>query len=265
MEAESRLDLGRVAACLNVAIEAEVNSEEPDREQGPGGVAADAPYLREIGRIALLNPAEEAELAQVVKLGGPDLSRARARLIEANLRFVVRLARRYEGRGLELMDLIQEGNLGLISAAERFDADQGYRFSTFAAFLIRGAITGAIDRQGRTVRLPRYLVQRMRNTARAERMLRQLMGREPTADEVAECIGVPVEKLAELAFSTREAVSLDAPAGEDDGPRLESMIRQDVANGPSEKAIHLDLGRQTTEALLETKRESTVGGRRRDV
>jgi len=200
-------------------------------------------YLREIGRVQLLTAEGEVELAKA-----SEGLRAKQRLIEANLRLVVSIAKRYIGRGLGFLDLIQEGNLGLIRAVEKFDYTKGYKFSTYATWWIRQAITRAIADQARTIRIPVHMVETINKMARVQRQLHQALGREALPDEIAAEMGLPVERVAEIQRIAQEPVSLQAPIGEEDSD-LGDFIEDTDAVVPMEAAAFIMLQDQLTEIL----------------
>jgi RNA polymerase primary sigma factor len=223
------------------------------------GVAIDDPvkvYLKEIGRVPLLSSDDEIELAQ--KMGeGDDL--ARKRLAEANLRLVVSIAKRYVGRGMQFLDLIQEGNLGLIKAVEKFDYTKGYKFSTYATWWIRQAITRAIADQARTIRIPVHMVETINKVGRVERQLLQELGRHPAADEIAEIMGLTVEKVREILKVAQDPVSLETPIGEEEDSHLGDFIPDEDAPAPAEAASHTLLKEQLCDVLKTlTPREEKV-------
>ncbi|MEU3631258.1 sigma-70 family RNA polymerase sigma factor [Streptomyces fradiae] len=272
---------------------------EPEAEPAPSSVAATAAtaadraaapasdlfrqYLREIGRIPLLTAAEEVELARRVEAGlfaeeklarTPDLDTrlaldldrlvvrgrmAKRRLIEANLRLVVSVAKRYAGRGLTMLDLVQEGNLGLIRAVEKFDYARGYKFSTYATWWIRQAMSRALADQGRTIRVPVHVVELINRVVRVQRGLLQERGREPTAEEVAARLGLPPERIGEVLRLAQEPVSLHTPVGGEDDVALGDLIEDGDAASPAESAAFLLL-REHLEAVL-----SILGEREREV
>ncbi len=259
--------------------------EPPPVRAESGGPSSDLfrQYLREIGRIPLLTAAEEVELARRVeaglfaeeKLGNtPDLDSrlamdldrlvvmgrmAKRRLIEANLRLVVSVAKRYVGRGLTMLDLVQEGNLGLIRAVEKFDYARGYKFSTYATWWIRQAMSRALADQARTIRVPVHVVELINRVVRVQRRLLQERGQEPTADEVAAQLDLPPERVGEVLRLAQEPVSLHAPVGEEDEVALGDLIEDGDAASPVESAAFLLL-REHLEAVL-----STLGERERKV
>ncbi len=192
-------------------------------------------YLREIGRISLLNTEEEIKLAKRIEQG--DVT-AKKRLIEANLRLVVSIAKKYIGRGLTLLDLIQEGNTGLLRAVEKFDYHKGYKFSTYATWWIRQAITRAIADQARTIRIPVHMVETINKLIRVQRQLVQDLGREPLPEEIAAEMGVPVEKVEHILKISQETVSLEAPVGEEEDSRLGDFLEDKVSMSPEESAIY---------------------------
>ena len=195
----------------------------------PEGIALDDPvrmYLKEIGRVPLLSPEDELELARRAQAGDEN---AKRRLAEANLRLVVSIAKRYVGRGMLFLDLIQEGNLGLIKAVEKFDYHKGFKFSTYATWWIRQAITRAIADQARTIRIPVHMVETINKLIRVSRQLLQTLGREPTAEEIAEEMGMSVERVREIIKIAQEPVSLETPIGEEEDSHLGDFIEdQDV-------------------------------------
>ena len=225
----------------------------------PEGVSLEDPvrmYLKEIGKIPLLGMEDEVELAKKMELGDPE---ARKRLAESNLRLVVSIAKRYVGRGMQFLDLIQEGNLGLIKAVEKFDYTKGYKFSTYATWWIRQAITRGIADTGRTIRVPVHMVETINKTLRMTRTLLQELGREPTPEEVAERLGVPVARVREVLKISRDPVSLDTPIGEEDDSHLGDFIEDDSALSPSDSAAFSMLREELSTALESlTDRERQV-------
>lgn len=199
-------------------------------------IAIDDPvkiYLKEIGRVPLLSPEEEIELAQRMSQGDPY---AKKRLSEANLRLVVSIAKRYVGRGMQFLDLIQEGNLGLIKAVEKFDYTKGYKFSTYATWWIRQSITRAIADQARTIRIPVHMVETINKQVRATRQLLQKLGREPSPEEIAEFIGSTPERVREIQKIAQDPVSLETPIGEEEDSHLGDFIEDSNAAAPAEVA-----------------------------
>src|SRR5712672_2532245 len=219
-------------------------ADDPDRLRRSGTSDLVRLYLREIGKVPLLTAHDEVELAMIADLG----DRARQRLIEANLRLVVSIAKRYIGRGMVFLDLIQEGNLGLIRAVEKFDYTRGYKFSTYATWWIRQAITRAIADQARTIRVPVHMVETINKLARVQRQLHQALGREATPGEIAAEMGLPVERVSEIQRIAQEPVSLQAPIGEEDSD-LGDFIEDTDAVVPMEAAAFIMLQDQLTEIL----------------
>jgi len=205
-------------------------------------------YLKEIGKVPLLTPEEEKELAQRMNAGDEE---AKRRMTEANLRLVVSIAKRYVGRGMLFLDLIQEGNLGLIKAVEKFDVDKGYKFSTYATWWIRQAITRAIADQARTIRIPVHMVETINKTIRVSRQLLQELGHDPSAEEIAEEMGMPVEKVRDILKIAQEPVSLETPIGEEEDSHLGDFIPDEDASEPSE-AASFSLLREQLEEVLST-------------
>ena len=223
------------------------------------GITIDDPvkvYLKEIGRVPLLSPDEETELAKRMAEGD---SYAKKRLSEANLRLVVSIAKRYVGRGMLFLDLIQEGNLGLIKAVEKFDYRKGYKFSTYATWWIRQAITRAIADQARTIRIPVHMVETINKLIRVQRQLLQELGREPYPEEIAEKMGLPVERVREIQKISQEPVSLETPIGEEEDSHLGDFIQDDNVPVPAEAAAFTLLKEQLVEVLgTLTEREQKV-------
>ena len=215
----------------------------------PEGVAVDDPvrmYLKEIGRVPLLTADEEIELAQRMEAGDES---ARHRLEEANLRLVVSIAKRYVGRGMLFLDLIQEGNLGLLKAVEKFDYSKGYKFSTYATWWIRQAITRAIADQARTIRIPVHMVETINKYIRISRQLLQDLGRDPTAEEVAKEMGLSTLRVREIMKIAQEPVSLETPIGEEEDSHLGDFIEDEAALDPADAASVMLLKEQITEVL----------------
>lgn len=205
----------------------------------PEGISIDDPvrmYLKEIGKVPLLSADEEIEIAKKMLEGGPEAEIAKKKLAEANLRLVVSIAKRYVGRGMLFLDLIQEGNLGLIKAVEKFDYTKGFKFSTYATWWIRQAITRAIADQARTIRIPVHMVETINKLIRVSRQLLQEKGREPQPEEVAEAMGISVEKVREIIKIAQEPVSLETPIGEEEDSHLGDFIQDDDAPPPAEAA-----------------------------
>ncbi|WP_311641464.1 RNA polymerase sigma factor RpoD [Selenomonas noxia] len=217
----------------------------------PEGVAVDDPvrmYLKEIGRVPLLTADEEIELARRMEAGDES---ARHRLEEANLRLVVSIAKRYVGRGMLFLDLIQEGNLGLLKAVEKFDYSKGYKFSTYATWWIRQAITRAIADQARTIRIPVHMVETINKLVRISRQLLQELGRDPHPEEVAREMGISVARVHEIMKIAQEPVSLETPIGEEEDSHLGDFIEDEAAPAPAEAASFMLL-REQLEEVLET-------------
>ncbi|MDK2822600.1 MAG: polymerase primary sigma factor [Clostridia bacterium] len=217
----------------------------------PEGVGIDDPvrmYLKEIGRVPLLSAEEEVELAKRMEQGDEE---AKRRLAEANLRLVVSIAKRYVGRGMLFLDLIQEGNLGLIKAVEKFDYRKGYKFSTYATWWIRQAITRAIADQARTIRIPVHMVETINKLIRVSRHLLQELGREPSPDEIAKEMDIPVERVREIMKIAQEPVSLETPIGEEEDSHLGDFIEDEDAPAPAEAASYILLKEQL-EGVLDT-------------
>ena len=225
------------------------------------GITIDDPvkvYLKEIGRVPLLTPDEEVQLALDIQKGGKDGERAKQRLSEANLRLVVSIAKRYVGRGMQFLDLIQEGNLGLIKAVEKFDHTKGFKFSTYATWWIRQAITRAIADQARTIRIPVHMVETINKLVRIQRQLLQSLGREPTPEEIAEEMGLTPERVREIQKISQEPVSLETPIGEEEDSQLGDFIEDDAAIVPPDAASFSMLQEQlskTLEGLAERERK----------
>ena len=213
--------------------EDEVDMEKIDLSV-PDGISIEDPvrmYLKEIGKVPLLSAEEEIELAKRMADGDED---AKKRLAEANLRLVVSIAKRYVGRGMLFLDLIQEGNLGLIKAVEKFDYRKGFKFSTYATWWIRQAITRAIADQARTIRIPVHMVETINKLIRVSRQLLQELGREPTPEEIAEELDMPVERVREILKISQEPVSLETPIGEEEDSHLGDFIQDDNVPVPAE-------------------------------
>ncbi|MDI6893523.1 MAG: RNA polymerase sigma factor RpoD [Bacillota bacterium] len=225
----------------------------------PEGIALDDPvrmYLKEIGRVSLLTAEEEVELAKRIEQGDEE---AKRRLAEANLRLVVSIAKKYVGRGMLFLDLIQEGNLGLIKAVEKFDYRKGYKFSTYATWWIRQAITRAIADQARTIRIPVHMVETINKLIRISRQLLQELGREPLPEELAAEMDIPVERVREIMKIAQEPVSLETPIGEEEDSHLGDFIEDEDAPAPADAASYLLLREQLGEVL------DTLTPRERDV
>ena len=225
----------------------------------PEGISIDDPvrmYLKEIGKVPLLTADEEIELAKRMEQGDEE---AKKRLSEANLRLVVSIAKRYVGRGMLFLDLIQEGNLGLIKAVEKFDYRKGYKFSTYATWWIRQAITRAIADQARTIRIPVHMVETINKLIRVSRQLLQAYGREPQPEEIAEVMGIPEDKVREIIKIAQEPVSLETPIGEEEDSHLGDFIPDDDAPAPADAAAFTLLKEQLMNVLSTlTPREEMV-------
>lgn len=250
----------------DMILELENNGEVPDDDEienidlsVPDGISIEDPvrmYLKEIGKVPLLTADEEVELAKRMEEGDVE---AKKKLVEANLRLVVSIAKRYVGRGMLFLDLIQEGNLGLIKAVEKFDYKKGYKFSTYATWWIRQAITRAIADQARTIRIPVHMVETINKFVRVQRQLLQELGREPYPEEIAEQMGMPVERVREIQKISLEPVSLETPIGEEEDSHLGDFIQDDNVPVPAEAAAFTLLREQLDEVLgTLTDREQKV-------
>lgn len=241
-----------------ISEEDEVDMENIDLSV-PDGVSIEDPvrmYLKEIGKVPLLSAEREIELAQRMEDGDED---AKKELAEANLRLVVSIAKRYVGRGMLFLDLIQEGNLGLIKAVEKFDYHKGYKFSTYATWWIRQAITRAIADQARTIRIPVHMVETINKLIRVSRQLLQELGREPTPEEIAKELDMPVDRVREILKISQEPVSLETPIGEEEDSHLGDFIQDDNVPVPAEAAAQTLLKEQLDEVLdTLTDREQKV-------
>lgn len=250
----------------DILLEIEASGEVPDDEEiekidlsVPEGVSIEDPvrmYLKEIGKVPLLTADEEVELAQRMEQGDME---AKKKLAEANLRLVVSIAKRYVGRGMLFLDLIQEGNLGLIKAVEKFDYKKGYKFSTYATWWIRQAITRAIADQARTIRIPVHMVETINKFVRVQRQLLQELGREPYPEEIAKHMNMPVDRVREIQKISLEPVSLETPIGEEEDSHLGDFIQDDNVPVPAEAAAFTLLREQLEEVLSTlTEREQKV-------
>lgn len=232
---------------------------ELEHELSAEGVALDDPvkaYLKEIGRVPLLTMEQELELARAAQAGNAD---ARRKLSEANLRLVVSVAKRYAGRGLPFLDLIQEGNLGLMKAAEKFEPDRGFRFSTYATWWIRQSITRAIADQGRVIRIPVHLVESINRVKKTAGELLRRTGREPTAEEIAAQLDMEPARVRELIQLAQDPISLETPVGEEEDAHLEDFIQDDEAGVPADEAGRQLLRRELMNVLKSlTPREERV-------
>ncbi len=243
---------------LDDAEDADIDIEKIDLSV-PDGVSIEDPvrmYLKEIGKVPLLTAEEEIELAKRMEAGD---EKAKQKLAEANLRLVVSIAKRYVGRGMLFLDLIQEGNLGLIKAVEKFDYEKGYKFSTYATWWIRQAITRAIADQARTIRIPVHMVETINKLIRESRQLLQELGREPLPEEIAERMGISVERVREILKISQEPVSLETPIGEEEDSHLGDFIQDQNVPVPAEAAASNLLRDQLNEVLdTLTEREQKV-------
>lgn len=268
----NNIDVLRISGDDDVSLELDADvdldamiSEEDDVDvenidlSVPDGVSIEDPvrmYLKEIGKVPLLSAEREIELAQRMEDGDEE---AKKELAEANLRLVVSIAKRYVGRGMLFLDLIQEGNLGLIKAVEKFDYHKGYKFSTYATWWIRQAITRAIADQARTIRIPVHMVETINKLIRVSRQLLQELGREPTPEEIAEELDMPVERVREILKISQEPVSLETPIGEEEDSHLGDFIQDDNVPVPAEAAAQTLLKEQLDEVLdTLTEREQKV-------
>ena len=270
MDEIENIDLGpeqiekiyEVLESMGIEVIGEVNSVEEEEEidlSVPEGIAIDDPvrmYLKEIGKVPLLTSDEEIELAKRLEVGD---QYAKKKLAEANLRLVVSIAKRYVGRGMLFLDLIQEGNLGLIKAVEKFDYRKGFKFSTYATWWIRQAITRAIADQARTIRIPVHMVETINKLIRVQRQLLQELGRDPFPEEISKVMDLPVEKVREIQKIAQEPVSLETPIGEEEDSHLGDFIPDDEAPAPAEAAAFTMLKEQLINVLdTLTPREEKV-------
>ena len=250
---------GNMETALEEIEEDLVTEDELEDMSVPEGVSVDDPvrmYLKEIGKVDLLSVEEETELARRMSEGDTE---AKRKLAEANLRLVVSIAKRYVGRGMLFLDLIQEGNLGLIKAVEKFDYTKGYKFSTYATWWIRQAITRAIADQARTIRIPVHMVETINKLIRVTRQLVQELGRDPTPEEIAAELNISVDKVGEIMKIAQEPVSLEIPIGEEEDSHLGDFIQDDDAPAPPDVATFTLLKQQLSEVLNTlTAREEKV-------
>ncbi|MBQ9414492.1 MAG: RNA polymerase sigma factor RpoD [Clostridia bacterium] len=247
------IDLDEITLTSDIIEQTEATADKDDTAVAEDPVKA---YLREIGQVPLLTPEEEIELA--IRVGDDDIQ-AKERLVESNLRLVVSIAKRYVGRGLSFLDLIQEGNLGLIRAVEKFDYTRGFKFSTYATWWVRQAITRALADQARTIRVPVHMVETINKVKKVSSQLLHENGREPTMEEIAAQIDLPVEKVREIMRIAQEPVSLETPIGEEEDSHLGDFIPDDVTPAPAEAASRLLLKEQIATVLSTlTEREAKV-------
>ncbi len=252
-----------VLESMGIEVISEIEQEEEEEEEldlsVPEGIAIDDPvrmYLKEIGKVPLLSSEDEIELAKKIEEGS---NYAKKKLAEANLRLVVSIAKRYVGRGMLFLDLIQEGNLGLIKAVEKFDYRKGYKFSTYATWWIRQAITRAIADQARTIRIPVHMVETINKLIRIQRQLVQELGRDPLPEELSKQMDMPVDKVREILKIAQEPVSLETPIGEEEDSHLGDFIPDDDAPAPAEAAAFTMLKEQLINVLdTLTPREEKV-------
>ena len=251
-------DDGDVEDDIILSDEDDIDIEKIDLSV-PDGIGLEDPvrmYLKEIGKVPLLSAEEEIEYAQRMEEGDEE---AKKRLAEANLRLIISTSNRYVGRGMQFLDLIQEGNLGLIKAVEKFDYRKGYKFSTYATWWIRQAITRAIADQARTIRIPVHMVETINKLVRVQRQLLQELGREPSPEEIAETMDIPVERVREIQKISQEPVSLETPIGEEEDSHLGDFIQDDNVPVPAEAAASTLLKEQLVEVLgTLTDREQKV-------
>ena len=262
---QSNVDVLRITDDDDVPDEELLLSEEDDVDMEsidlsvPDGIGIEDPvrmYLKEIGKVPLLSAEEEIELAKRLEVGDEE---AKKRLAEANLRLVVSIAKRYVGRGMLFLDLIQEGNLGLIKAVEKFDYRKGFKFSTYATWWIRQAITRAIADQARTIRIPVHMVETINKLIRVSRQLLQELGREPSPEEIAKEMNMPEDRVREILKISQEPVSLETPIGEEEDSHLGDFIQDDNVPVPAEAAAFTLLKEQLVEVLETlTEREQKV-------
>ena len=236
-----------------------LNVDDLESSLSTDGIAIDDPvkiYLKEIGRVPLLSMEEEKQLAERMAQGDTN---AKKRLCEANLRLVVSIAKKFVGRGMQFLDLIQEGNLGLLKAVEKFDYNKGFKFSTYATWWIRQAITRAIADQARTIRIPVHMVETITKVKKASSQLLHETGHDPTTEEIAERLEMPVERIQEIIRIAQDPVSLETPIGEEEDSHLGDFIQDDEASQPSEEASYTLLREQLEEVLSTlTPREEQV-------
>lgn len=244
---------------ISSTIEPPISNDDLELTLSTEGIAIDDPvkiYLKEIGRVPLLSTEEETELAKRMMTGDPY---AKKRLSEANLRLVVSIAKKYVGRGMQFLDLIQEGNLGLIKAVEKFDYTKGFKFSTYATWWIRQAITRAIADQARTIRIPVHMVETITKVKKVSSQLLHENGHDPSPEDIAKALDMPVDKIREIMRIAQDPVSLETPIGEEEDSHLGDFIPDDDAPAPAEAASHTLLKEQLNEVLNTlTEREAKV-------
>jgi len=247
----------------NVSFFDQQDNEEAENDLSvPRGISVDDPvrmYLREIGRIKLLTADEEIDLARKIVAGGNSGANAKRKLVQANLRLVVSIAKKYVGRGMLFLDLIQEGNLGLIRAAEKFDHERGYKFSTYATWWIRQAITRAIADQARTIRIPVHMVETINKLKKVTRKLAQELARKPSEEELSAEMGISINKLREIIKVAQEPLSLETPIGKEEDSRLGDFIEDKDADAPVKTVAHELLREDLAEVL------GSLSPRERDV
>jgi RNA polymerase primary sigma factor len=241
---EEEIDMGKI----DLSVPDHISTSDPVRM-----------YLKEIGKYPLLTAEEEITLSKAIEAGGPEGDFAKTRLTNANLRLVVSIAKRYVGRGMPFLDLIQEGNIGLIKAVEKYDYTKGFKFSTYATWWIRQAITRAIADQARTIRIPVHMVETINKLIRISRQLLQELGREPTPEEIGREMGMTAERVREIQNMSQEPVSINTPIGEEEDSRLGDFIPDENAPAPSDAAAFTLLREQLSEVLdTLTDREQQV-------
>ncbi len=251
-----------IETALSSSLYDKADEETDDELQAPKGISIDDPvrmYLREIGRIKLLTADEEIDLARKIVAGGNQGVIAKRKLVQANLRLVVSIAKKYVGRGMLFLDLIQEGNLGLIRAAEKFDHERGYKFSTYATWWIRQAITRAIADQARTIRIPVHMVETINKLKKVTRKLAQELARKPSEEELSVEMGISINKLREIIKVAQEPLSLETPIGKEEDSRLGDFIEDKDADAPVKTVAHELLREDLAEVL------SGLSPRERDV
>ncbi len=251
-----------IESALEGGIYEKTDEDAEDDLQAPKGISIDDPvrmYLREIGRIKLLTADEEIDLARKIVAGGNQGAVAKRKLVQANLRLVVSIAKKYVGRGMLFLDLIQEGNLGLIRAAEKFDHERGYKFSTYATWWIRQAITRAIADQARTIRIPVHMVETINKLKKVTRKLAQELARKPSEEELSVEMGISINKLREIIKVAQEPLSLETPIGKEEDSRLGDFIEDKDADAPVKTVAHELLREDLAEVL------SSLSPRERDV